>query len=140
MFVWLFVLFKQKTAYDMRISDWSSDVCSSDLQMPVRALDRTIFMRNTAVIAGRLHPVMATQRVISVRQILARRCIQIPERRRQTVAAMLARRAAQRPQGILQPLRQRDITLAAQDHMGMLEARTGEPDVDQPVKIGRAQV
>src|SRR3546814_3900098 len=25
------VLFKQKTAYDMRISDWSSDVCSSDL-------------------------------------------------------------------------------------------------------------
>src|SRR3546814_5711502 len=58
------------------------------LQMPVRALDRTIFLRNTAVIAGRLHPVMATQRVISVRQILARRCIQIPERRRQTVAAI----------------------------------------------------
>src|SRR3546814_8694453 len=25
------VFFKQKTAYDMRISDWSSDVCSSDL-------------------------------------------------------------------------------------------------------------
>src|SRR3546814_10337281 len=27
----MFVFFKQKTAYDMRISDWSSDVCSSDL-------------------------------------------------------------------------------------------------------------
>src|SRR3546814_4803308 len=27
---WVF-FFKQKTAYDMRISDWSSDVCSSDL-------------------------------------------------------------------------------------------------------------
>src|SRR3546814_9515527 len=26
-----FCFFKQKTAYDMRISDWSSDVCSSDL-------------------------------------------------------------------------------------------------------------
>src|SRR3546814_6477841 len=26
--------FKQKTAYEMRISDWSSDVCSSDLQHP----------------------------------------------------------------------------------------------------------
>src|SRR3546814_3155493 len=26
-----FVVFKQKTAYEMRISDWSSDVCSSDL-------------------------------------------------------------------------------------------------------------
>src|SRR3546814_8681141 len=31
--VWLsvFFFFKQKTAYEMRISDWSSDVCSSDL-------------------------------------------------------------------------------------------------------------
>src|SRR3546814_20643148 len=27
----MFVFFKQKTAYEMRISDWSSDVCSSDL-------------------------------------------------------------------------------------------------------------
>src|SRR3546814_4504430 len=31
-FVWLFFFFKQKTAYEMRISDWSSDVCSSDLR------------------------------------------------------------------------------------------------------------
>src|SRR3546814_1577212 len=30
MFVFIF-FFKQKTAYEMRISDWSSDVCSSDL-------------------------------------------------------------------------------------------------------------
>src|SRR3546814_5893615 len=30
MFVYFF-FFKQKTAYEMRISDWSSDVCSSDL-------------------------------------------------------------------------------------------------------------
>src|SRR3546814_1032998 len=29
--MYLFVFFKQKTAYEMRISDWSSDVCSSDL-------------------------------------------------------------------------------------------------------------
>src|SRR3546814_9495626 len=28
--------FKQKTAYDVRISDWSSDVCSSDLRAPLR--------------------------------------------------------------------------------------------------------
>src|SRR3546814_8239186 len=28
----VFFFFKQKTAYDMRISDWSSDVCSSDLE------------------------------------------------------------------------------------------------------------
>src|SRR3546814_6050815 len=31
LFVVLFFFFKQKTAYEMRISDWSSDVCSSDL-------------------------------------------------------------------------------------------------------------
>src|SRR3546814_7787086 len=31
MFCVLFFFFKQKTAYEMRISDWSSDVCSSDL-------------------------------------------------------------------------------------------------------------
>src|SRR3546814_10025891 len=30
-FFMLFFVFKQKTAYEMRISDWSSDVCSSDL-------------------------------------------------------------------------------------------------------------
>src|SRR3546814_9430086 len=30
-----FFFFKQKTAYEMRISDWSSDVCSSDLKAAV---------------------------------------------------------------------------------------------------------
>src|SRR3546814_6618929 len=30
-----FFFFKQKTAYEMRISDWSSDVCSSDLTVVV---------------------------------------------------------------------------------------------------------
>src|SRR3546814_5501593 len=31
--------FKQKTAYEMRISDWSSDVCSSDLRHPRLVVD-----------------------------------------------------------------------------------------------------
>src|SRR3546814_13301770 len=39
----LFFFFKQKTAYEMRISDWSSDVCSSDLlQAPQRPPQRAI--------------------------------------------------------------------------------------------------
>src|SRR3546814_4759234 len=38
-----FFFFKQKTAYEMRISDWSSDVCSSDLCA-------TLFCRRTAAI------------------------------------------------------------------------------------------
>src|SRR3546814_426684 len=33
--VYLIFFFKQKTAYEMRISDWSSDVCSSDLSLLV---------------------------------------------------------------------------------------------------------
>src|SRR3546814_15185282 len=45
-----FFFFKQKTAYEMRISDWSSDVCSSDLQggkggSEARRLVRPIFRR-----------------------------------------------------------------------------------------------
>src|SRR3546814_18820871 len=32
--------FKQKTAYEMRISDWSSDVCSSDLRLAAVAVQR----------------------------------------------------------------------------------------------------
>src|SRR3546814_2370892 len=32
--IMLFFFCKQKTAYEMRISDWSSDVCSSDLAQP----------------------------------------------------------------------------------------------------------
>src|SRR3546814_444108 len=35
----VFFFFKQKTAYDMRISDWSSDVCSSDLKGLTLTLD-----------------------------------------------------------------------------------------------------
>src|SRR3546814_7010709 len=33
--MFFFFFFKQKTAYEMRISDWSSDVCSSDLEETV---------------------------------------------------------------------------------------------------------
>src|SRR3546814_11104198 len=39
LYFFFFFLFKQKTAYEMRISDWSSGVCSSDLAMPDDRLD-----------------------------------------------------------------------------------------------------
>src|SRR3546814_18686448 len=50
----LFFFFKQKTAYEMRISDWSSDVCSSDLDPHLAraergAVDRDRFPRRRAV-------------------------------------------------------------------------------------------
>src|SRR3546814_4376765 len=37
-----FFFFKQKTAYEMRISDWSSDVCSSDLEVAARAIEQDV--------------------------------------------------------------------------------------------------
>src|SRR3546814_3625614 len=37
-----FFFFKQKTAYEMRISDWSSDVCSSDLDVAGTWVDATL--------------------------------------------------------------------------------------------------
>src|SRR3546814_3987729 len=38
----LFFFFKQKTEYEMRISDWSSDVCSSDLEDALELSGREI--------------------------------------------------------------------------------------------------
>src|SRR3546814_10891022 len=43
-FLLCFFFFKQKTAYEMRISDWSSDVCSSDLSVPSK---ETVEMTDT---------------------------------------------------------------------------------------------
>src|SRR3546814_6660214 len=40
MYIFMFFFFKQKTAYEMRISDWSSDVCSSDLLRNVSPVRR----------------------------------------------------------------------------------------------------
>src|SRR3546814_13477744 len=51
---YFFFFFKQKTAYEMRISDWSSDVCSSDLadhrpgDMPRRRLPDVLRARRLA--------------------------------------------------------------------------------------------
>src|SRR3546814_13044404 len=41
----VFFFFKQKTSYEMRISDWSSDVCSSDLDGSVGFLDWQVVRR-----------------------------------------------------------------------------------------------
>src|SRR3546814_9805727 len=46
-----FVFFKQKAAYEMRISDWSSDVCSSDLLWEII---RTYPMHRTSSVAGNI--------------------------------------------------------------------------------------
>src|SRR3546814_7720053 len=47
-----FVFFKQKTAYEMRISDWSSDVCSSDLVYDQAPDAETLLMSDNAPVAS----------------------------------------------------------------------------------------
>src|SRR3546814_16484355 len=49
LFFFCFFFFKQKTAYEMRISDWSSDVCSSDLQ------DHALLLMGLSVRVGLAH-------------------------------------------------------------------------------------
>src|SRR3546814_3095551 len=65
------LLFKQKSAYEMRISDWSSDVCSSDLvrratALESQALEQTIFIERRVVAEARAaySRYQATQAVI----------------------------------------------------------------------------
>src|SRR3546814_8591126 len=63
----LFFLFKQKTAYEMRISDWSSDVCSSDLK------DRSgnIIKANTRIDFNYQEPHIAEPFDIIINEIMA---------------------------------------------------------------------
>src|SRR3546814_5711185 len=51
-----FFFFKQKTAYDRRISDWSSDVCSSDLDVTVDVLKAGVFLVLVVPLGGYLLP------------------------------------------------------------------------------------
>src|SRR3546814_10855473 len=71
-----FFFFKQKTAYEMRISDWSSDVCSSDLLETARLLARRL--------PGRLRPPRPPLRLDRT-QLLAhqRQALQLPAHLRQ---------------------------------------------------------
>src|SRR3546814_8891892 len=50
----LVFFFKQKTAYEMRISDWSSDVCSSDLER-TEAEQRARYLADTDPLTGFLN-------------------------------------------------------------------------------------
>src|SRR3546814_10539530 len=55
----MFILFffKQKTAYEMRISDWSSDVCSSDLRIFGAMIHRAMIGGFRAALGGLDHQV-----------------------------------------------------------------------------------
>src|SRR3546814_1826099 len=55
-----FFFFKQKTAYEMRISDWSSDVCSSDLLIGRRTCSLDAVRTARALAWKAMHPACAS--------------------------------------------------------------------------------
>src|SRR3546814_9836774 len=70
--VCLFFFFKQKTAYELRISDWSSDVCSSDLAYTAEGDPNTgVIIGDEAVmvIDTQATPVMAQDVIRRIREV-----------------------------------------------------------------------
>jgi hypothetical protein len=103
------------------------------LEVPMGAFDRAVLVRHAAIVARRRHGVMGAQLLVASCEVLLGLTSEVVERRRQAVAAVLLRHPAQRPQRVLQPFGQRHEALAAEHHMGMLEARECQPEVVEPV-------
>src|SRR3546814_18179012 len=114
----LFFFFKQKTAYEMRISDWSSDVCSSDLHSAARKTRRPLCRGGSAD----QHPAEAAGRMAS--PVLGAR------------SRSRHRRGADAPQPISRPDRRRPITRLAL----VLGGGGKKPDLFTPVQNSRAHV
>src|SRR3546814_1594932 len=70
----VFFFFKQKTAYEMRISDWSSDVCSSDLFPRSQQIEiKEVILRNDLLAAR----VIANHEFDRVRSLIQRKVSKI---------------------------------------------------------------
>ena len=110
----------------------------SPLQMPMRPLDCTILMRDTAVVAARRHGVMGAQGFVAQRPVGGCVAFKVAERGREAVTAMLAGSTAQCPKGILQAFGQGHEALATQYNMDMLEAAISQPEVIEPMDQGLA--
>jgi hypothetical protein len=108
-------------------------VLDRPLQMAVRAFDRAVLVRQTPIVAGRLHTVMRAQRLVAPGLILPCVLVEVAEGSRQAVAAMLQRGPAERPQRILQTLRQGHEALTSEHDMRMFPAREGQAEVIEPV-------
>ena len=103
------------------------------LQVAMRPLNRTILMRDPAVVAARRHGVMGAKSFVAQRPVGVCVAFHVAERGRKTVTAMFARGATQSPKGILQPFGQRHEALTAQHNMDMLKAAIGQPEVIKPM-------
>src|SRR3546814_9830089 len=67
LFFFVIFCFKQKTAYEMRISDWSSDVCSSDLEMFLGRVRTCGVRRAHTVVEQCVHVAMGVGAAVAAR-------------------------------------------------------------------------
>src|SRR3546814_6816884 len=67
--------FKQKTAYERRISDWSSDVCSSDLLVPVDMAHVPLLREMAAMRARELPGFVAGRGLRSEERRVGKECV-----------------------------------------------------------------
>ncbi len=109
------------------------------LDVGVAALDGAVPVRLAAGVARRDHAVVPAQRRIAAGGVLGRIRREVAEGRRQAVGAVLDRRPAQGGERVPQPGRERGEALAAEDDLGVLEAREGEREVVEPVGQRRAR-
>src|SRR3546814_14576290 len=113
-----FFFFKQKTAYEMRISDWSSDVCSSDLVEIALGVEihRHLAIAQAARIELARAVIAAERDVDAVLDAIVEAVRSIVDRQVEVPAGRLAAQAA----------RERDVVDGAGDDGRPEEGRVGE--------------
>jgi hypothetical protein len=90
------------------------------LQMTVRGFDRGVLVRDSGIVASRLHSIMLAEGLAALGFTFLRREVAVS--RRQSVGTMLLGHAAQLPQRFLQPLGQRREAHAAAERLDVLPA------------------
>src|SRR3546814_8842106 len=114
--LFVFFFFKQKTAYEMRISDWSSDVCSSDLSITL-----TSDQVSQTVNAALENPLLGSQARASLLNSYAQYYRIVLKRPQEAVSLMLAAEAAD-PANV-----QIQLNLRSEEHTSELQSLMSIP-------------
>src|SRR3546814_2547059 len=109
----LFFFFKQKTAYEMRISDWSSDVCSSDLAGVGHRHGTGVARARTNFTGSGLYPRTFRSEDQAQRQLQARR--QEAQRLQFDLCHSVHRRGQTLLHGVCQPAERPPTSAAPED-------------------------
>src|SRR3546814_7124781 len=92
----VFCFFKQKTAYEMRISDWSSDVCSSDLRARAARAGRDTKTISVSVFGAKPEAAVLDRYAEAG---VTRALLRLPSEGRDTILPLLDQRSEERRVG-----------------------------------------